>query len=757
MSQQSDLQVSQAVRLAHLAYWEDDFIANRIRWSEEGCRMLGLPTDERSRMWDDLLALVHPEDRSLVDGSRTRAKGGESGYQLAFRVIRGDGHVRHLLMITDVIRDASGRPIRAVGAAQDVTDLRQTEQALALYRAVIDRTTDMVEVVDPDTGQFLYVNDQACRAHGFTREEYLSHRVSDFDPMLGEPGTFARNVAHLREVGSMILQGQHRRKDGSVFPVEVSLAYARLDRDYLLTVVRDLSERKQSEEALRWSQERLQLALEATGLGLWDLDLRTNAVDFSPAWKRQLGYEPDEFVDRYEEWEHRLHPDDREQVLEALRAYLGGRQPEYATEFRLRHRDGSYRWIYSRGVAQRDASGNVIRMLGSHLDITERRQLEEQFRQAQKLQAVGQLAGGIAHDFNNLLTIIYGNSEILLQLLPAADPNRQVVTEIHEAGKRAASLTRQLLVFSRQAVLEPKVLDLNELVRENEKMLQRLIGEDVLMTSVLEPTVEPVKVDAGQISQVLMNLAVNARDAMPTGGKLTIETSAVTLDDMAATFAPEARPGRYTLLAVTDTGVGMTPEVQARLFEPFFTTKGPGQGTGLGLATVYGIVRQSGGFIAVYSEPGRGTTFKLYFPVTERPALKRHRSVQSMPRGTETILLVEDEDAVRAMVRTVLRQAGYTVLDAGRASKALRLAGAHAGPIHLLITDVVMPEMGGRELVERLARVRPDLRVLYLSGYTDDAVVRHGVLHAEVAFLQKPFTLAALTTKVREVLEGGVA
>jgi CheY-like chemotaxis protein len=292
-------------------------------------------------------------------------------------------------------------------------------------------------------------------------------------------------------------------------------------------------------------------------------------------------------------------------------------------------------------------------------------------------------------------------------------------------------------------------------VRENEKMLRRLIGEDVHFTAVLDPALEPVKVDPGQVSQVIMNLAVNARDAMPTGGKLTIETSIIDLDEASAVTDPEVKPGHYVLLAMTDTGTGMTPEVRSHVFEPFFTTKGPGKGTGLGLATVYGIVKQSGGFISVYSEPGRGTVFKMYFPVAEeRIAMgKSFSGVKPMSRGTETILLVEDEDAVRSMVRVVLKQAGYTVLEASRGNEAIRLAGDHPGPVHLLITDVVMPEMGGRELVERLALKRPDLKVLYLSGYTDDAVVRHGVLQAEVAFLQKPFTMAALTNKLREVLD----
>jgi CheY-like chemotaxis protein len=319
-------------------------------------------------------------------------------------------------------------------------------------------------------------------------------------------------------------------------------------------------------------------------------------------------------------------------------------------------------------------------------------------------------------------------------------------------------LTRQLLAFSRRTVLKPKILDLNEVVRESEKMLRRLIGEDVQFTAILSPELKPVKVDPSQLSQVIMNLVVNARDAMPTGGALTIETANVELDPTSAAKIPEGKPGRYVVLAVTDTGTGMTPEVRAHIFEPFFTTKEPGKGTGLGLPTVYGIVKQSGGFISVYSEPNRGTSFRIYFPIAEGrvSAGKSSRSVKPLAGGTETILLVEDEDAVRSIVRVVLQRAGYTVLEANRGREALRVAAAHPGPIHLLITDVVMPEMGGRQVVAHLTATRPGLKVLYLSGHTDDAVVRHGVSEAKMAFLQKPFTIEALMNKIREVLAARV-
>ncbi|HEY1190866.1 MAG TPA: PAS domain-containing protein, partial [Gemmata sp.] len=373
-------------------------------------------------------------------------------------------------------------------------------------------------------------------------------------------------------------------------------------------------------------------------------------------------------------------------------------------------------------------------------DVTEQRALERLLHQAQRMEAVGQLAGGVAHDFNNLLTVINGCGDLLLDNLAAGGANRELVQEIRRAGDRAAALTRQLLAFSRRQVLEPKVLNLNAVVADAERLLRRLIGEDILLTATPAPDLRAVRVDPGQFEQVLLNLAVNARDAMPTGGRLTIETANADVEQEYASV-PEARPGRYVLVAVSDTGGGIPPETLPHIFEPFFTTKGPGQGTGLGLATVHGIVRQSGGFVAVYSELGRGTTFKVYLPAVASAAPHEAPCAPApLGRGDETVLVTEDDAAVRGVIRLALRSHGYEVLEAGSGEEAVRVAAAHAGPIHLLVTDVVMPGMGGRELATRLTAARPGLSVLYLSGYTDDAVVRHGVLEARVHFLQKPFT-----------------
>ncbi len=428
-------------------------------------------------------------------------------------------------------------------------------------------------------------------------------------------------------------------------------------------------------------------------------------------------------------------------------------QPERATACTWRHCSKGGRLIDVEMAVHEIVYGGQDARLAILLDISGRRELEEQLRQSQKMEAVGLLAGGVAHDFNNLLTIITGYSQLLLNHLSPGDSNRIFVEQIMKAGERAAALTRQLLAFSRRQVLQPKVLDLNRLVTGLSIMLQRLIGEDVELRLELGRDLGSVSADPSQIEQVLMNLVVNSRDAMPRGGWVTIETANIDLDELYVGRHISVKPGSYVLLAVSDNGSGMDAATQARLFEPFFTTKGVGRGTGLGLSTVFGIVKQSGGSIAVYSEPGHGTSFKVYLPRIDQPvALEAESSESKAWRGSETILLVEDDDMVRSLVRETLERHGYKVLDAASPVQARRIAERHRGVIHLLITDVVMPKVSGRELAEQMVHDRPDLKVLYMSGYTDSAVVNSGILTREVAFLQKPFTPAALIEKVRDVL-----
>jgi PAS domain S-box-containing protein len=418
--------------------------------------------------------------------------------------------------------------------------------------------------------------------------------------------------------------------------------------------------------------------------------------------------------------------------------------------------DWEKRAFESHVQALRDGEGQVIGVIGVALDITDRRQLADQLRQSQKMQAVGQLAGGVAHDFNNLLMVVKGHAELLLNRVPSSSPLRHSIEQVDRAADRAASLTRQLLAFSRMQVLQPRVLDLNEVVGGMTKMFSRVIGENIEMAFLPGSNLGRVKADPGQIEQVLLNLVVNARDAMPEGGRVTIETSNVQLDRDYSAKHHNIQPGPWVMLTVSDTGCGMDAQTQSRIFEPFFTTKAQGKGTGLGLATVYGVVKQSDGFIYVYSEVGQGTTFKIYLPEVTADVAREasERTSVPPPRGSETILFVEDEESVRELVRDYLAGTGYRVLQAVDGVQALEVAAAHKGTIEILVTDVVMPRLSGRELASRITAQRPDVKVLYISGYTDDSIFRHGVLEGGVAYLQKPFNLKAIAQKIREVLDG---
>jgi NO-binding membrane sensor protein with MHYT domain/nitrogen-specific signal transduction histidine kinase len=533
----------------------------------------------------------------------------------------------------------------------------------------------------------------------------------------------------------------------ATFIAAVALAAALLDRSVRAKVAETRALRLGA-EALRESQERLQFALAAAHMRTWELDLQRGVVI------RTDVAASDRQTTRLEDLLARVHPDDRSAVDAALRR--GADEGRFDVDFRLTTPAGEVRWFNAKGQRSGDDEASGVRFVGLSTDITDRRQLEEQFRQAQKMEAIGQLAGGIAHDFNNLLTVVKGNTELALQAMADTSAHRQGLLESLAATESAASLTRQLLAFSRRQLLQPRPLSLNDVVSELEPMLQRLIGEDVIITTRFDATPVVALADRGQLEQILMNLAVNARDAMPSGGTLRIETrdAAPPLPTVASRPIP---PEPFVMLSISDTGVGIDPAIQARLFEPFFTTKGPSRGTGLGLSTVYGIVTQSGGHIFVDSEPGKGSTFTIYLRRAVLPPGEAIRARASegahAPPGSETILLAEDEDGVRTLVRRVLERRGYEVIEASGGAEALDLAERHGGRIDLLLTDVVMPGMGGRELSARLLEQRPDTRVLFMSGYTDDQTLRRGLFDPEVAFLAKPFSSQDLAAAVRAVLD----
>jgi PAS domain S-box-containing protein len=515
--------------------------------------------------------------------------------------------------------------------------------------------------------------------------------------------------------------------------------------------VRGALERKRIEQQLREREDYFRALIEQAMDIIAVLDAEGAIRYASPSVFALLGYTPDELSGRL--MLDLLHPDDVDVTLQVFAEGIATGKGGRFLELRLRHKDGTYRILEAVGRYLLDdplVQGVVI----NARDVTERRSLERQFLQAQKMEAVGRLAGGIAHDFNNLLTAILGYVDLLLYGLPTLSPLRPDLEEIHKAADRAAGLTSQLLAFSRKQVLAMRVIDLNELVTEMDKMLRRLLGEDIDVVTKLEPALGAVRADAGQLEQVIVNLAVNSRDAMPQGGKLTIETRHAELDDSYAREHVPVRPGSYVMLALSDTGTGMSAETMSHVFEPFFTTKEVGKGTGLGLATVYGIVKQSGGYVWCYSEPGQGTTFRVYFPRVDAPVEEFSARAVAPPRlGSETILLVEDEPALRALARRLLEKHGYTVLEAGTADAAAALARDHVGPIHLLLADVVLPGASGRVLADELLARRADLKVLFMSGYTEDAIVHRGVLAPNTPFINKPFSAEQLAAKVREVLE----
>ncbi|HEV7839200.1 MAG TPA: response regulator [Gemmatimonadaceae bacterium] len=524
-------------------------------------------------------------------------------------------------------------------------------------------------------------------------------------------------------------------------------------------VIEDLTvrdERSRAMAALRASEEQFRLLLESTGEGIYGLDTEGACTFCNPAAAHMLGYAGPEDLLRtnIHELTHRTRADGSVYPGSECSIHcpiLTGAGQHVEDEVFWRPDGTSFQvecWSY-----QIKKSGDVIGSVVTFNDITEKRALENQVRQSQKMEAIGRLAGGVAHDFNNLLTVIMTYTDMLKDGLGPRDPRCEDVDEIKKAALGAASLTRQLLAFSRQQVIQPRVVPLNDIVENSEKMLRRLIGEDVKLVTSLTNEPITVMIDPGQLEQVILNLVVNARDAMPTGGKLTLATESVEMDAEFARDHWPARPGSFALLAVTDTGIGMDEDTQGRIFEPFYTTKGPGKGTGLGLATVYGIVKQSNGFIWVSSEPGKGTTFEIYIPLVDE-AVERSENAEPKPvGGRETVLLAEDAAAVRIAARQILERNGYTVLEAPTGREALILATRRDGPIDLLLTDMVMPEMSGRELAERFAQARPKSKVLFMSGYTDDAVLRHGGLPTGTTYLQKPFAPDTLARKVREVLD----
>ena len=593
-------------------------------------------------------------------------------------------------------------------------------------------------------------------------ERVIVEDITQSPIFVGTPALDVQLVAGVRAVQSTPLLSHSGRLLG-VFSTHFRTPHRPDERalhllDLLARQTTDIIERAQTEEALRKSEERFKDLFDNAPTGYFEYDSQGRITNVNRTELEMLGYTFEEMIGQ-PVWEFIVEEEiARKMVLAKL---AGTMPPSQGAERTYRRKDGTTFPSLVQDRLLRDAEGKVVGIRGTVQDITERKRaeqeraaLQEQLRQSQKMEAIGQLAGGIAHDFNNLLTVIQGNCQLALMDLRKEDPLRKNIQEVNEASEKAASLTGQLLAFSRKQILEMNVLDLNLILQRLDKMLHRVLGEDIELVTILTEGIGKVKADPGQIEQVIVNLAVNSRDAMPEGGKLTIETTNVELDKEYADGHIGVQPGRYVMLSVSDTGVGMTPEVREKVFEPFFTTKEKGKGTGLGLSTVYGIVKQSEGNICVYSEPGQGTTFKIYLPQVDKPLTELKEEVsKEVQRGNETVLIVEDEETVRKLAVRMLKGLGYRVLEAPEGGTALLLCEEFKEPIHLILTDVVMLGMGGRKLVDRLKEIHPEMKVLYMSGYTDNAIVHHGVLGEGINFIHKPFTLDGLAKKVREALD----
>ncbi len=740
--------------------WRFTFVSGGAEW------LLGHPVARWLEEPDFWASLVHPDDRERILSLRRVSVEEKKDYQADYRLVDATGTV---VWVRDGVRmgfDRLARLDRLCGVTVEISALKRAELELcdrdARHRSLVDNVKHVIFQTDA-RGMWTFLNAAWTEITGFTSEESIGvnflkfvhpdDRAQMFKPFLNARSDyFGVTVRCLTKIGGV------RWVD--VFARLILTPEGRIVGT--AGTMTDITERNRAEGELVAARARLRHLLISSPAVLYS---RMASGDFAFTFvsenvTSQLGYEVHELLEDRLFWADRVHPEDAPRVFAEL-AQLAA-QEQQSHEYRFRHRDGTIRWIRDERKLGCDATGKPIEIVGSWTDVTRRKraeeahaELEDQLRQAQKMEAVGRLAGGVAHDFNNLLTVITGRCELLLRRLGEAGPLSRDANLVLEAARRASALTRQLLAFSRKQVLAPKVLDLNAVVADTETILRRLIGEDLELVTILGLPLGRVKADQGQIEQVIMNLAVNARDAMPRGGRLTIETAAVTLEDGDGRVHAGVRPGPAVLLRVSDTGCGMDAETISHLFEPFFTTKGPGKGTGLGLCTVYGIVKQSGGDIRVASEPGKGTTFRIYFPRfdDEIEVMPPVTAASGASAGSETVLLVEDEDAIRDLAQEILRMNGYTVLAAPSCEDALRLGEHHPGPIHLLMTDVIMPQMDGPELARRIAPLRPEMKVLYVSGYTDDAIAEHGVLELGTEFLQKPFTPDVLATRVRKILD----
>jgi two-component system, cell cycle sensor histidine kinase and response regulator CckA len=719
--------------------------------TESFAKLMRIPSVENI-IGKKVMDFIHPSYREIV-GERIRQihEGKQILPFLEQQMMRPDGTV------VDV--EGISRPLEYNGrlsiqvAVHDITDRKHMEEAMresqAKWRSLVENVPDIIATIDP-AGDILFIN---RLFPGYSRHQVLGASIYNFTPeaYLGEVrGALQRvfetgQTAHY-EMAEQRGSGESAWYSGRVGPIKSG------DEIVAATLIlTDITEQKRAEESLRESETRFRQMAENIEEVFWmtDYPVQQGVIYVSPAYEKIWGRTSTSLYEDFASHMDAVHVDDRERVEAAFSLQVEGRYNEI---YRIVRPDGSIRWVHDRAFPIRNEQGEIYRIVGHAEDITEQKKIEMQFFQSQKMDAFGKLAGGVAHDFNNLLTVISGYNEIVLNGFNANDPRRDCVEEIGKAAERASALTGQLLAFSRQQVLQPKIINLNDVVENVQKMLRRLIGEDVVLETGMAENLHTTRADPGQLENVLMNLAVNARDAMPHGGTLTIMTENVTVSD----GNPNVPEGHYAVLRVADSGVGMTEQVKMQIFEPFFTTKPLGHGTGLGLATCYGIIKQSNGFITVDSKPGEGSTFNIYLPCisgTQEKAEHGGRTA-SLPRGSEKVLVVEDEMNVRKLAVSILQRLGYEVIEAINGEEAFRIAQAHLGQkIDLLITDVVMPQMGGRDLALWIRAMYPEAKILFTSGYPDRAFEKDDLLDENSAFMPKPYAPKVLAVQVRELLD----
>ncbi|MCB9099816.1 MAG: PAS domain S-box protein [Anaerolineales bacterium] len=732
-----------------LTRMRDGFI---IDVNESGEQLFGYNRAElvgRTSLWMNLFA--HLDDRPKIV-QQLQQQGSLRDYEVIVRIKSGE--LRTMAVSIEQV-ELDGEP-HLISLVRDITEQKQVEAQLAYHAYILENLAEGLNYVD-DQGIIHFTNPAFDAMFGYERGEVIGRHVSIMNDMPpAENQKFVADVlAELQTKGFWEGEFSNRKKDGTSFVTHGKVQALTLgEQSYWVTFQQDVTERKRAETALRESEARYRALYNNSPVMMHSIDITGRLVSVSDYWLEVMGYERDEIIGQPAP--NFLTEESRRYAIQVAIPQLMKMGQVKDVPYQFVKKNGTMIDVLLSAIVEYDIDGNFVRSMAVLVDITERKQLEEQLRQAQKMEAIGQLTAGIAHDFNNLLTAINGFAELTRLALPPNDPLTTNIAKISHSGQLAANLINQLMIFSHKQIIEPQVLNLNEVVNQIDKLLRRIIGEHIDLKTATFPHLWPVKADRSQLEQVIVNLAVNARDAMPEGGQLTIQTTNMTLDETTAGVDYfQIEPGEYVLLTISDTGIGMSQAIQARIFEPFFTTKERGRGTGLGLATVYGIVKQNEGAIRVISEVGQGTTFKIYWPRAGEtdPHPAPSMDVSDLPTGSETILLVEDDEGVRGLVSRILEMQGYTVLTACDGREALQLAAHYSSKIDLLLTDVVMPGIHGRALAEQLGRKHPHLKVLYISGYSDEEIAHHGVLDSGVAFLQKPFKFSDLTYKLRQVLD----